>query len=65
MNQFAIVDPKKIFYKNENNFTFQKYVTNLKAIFNVLEKSSVPLYKEHMVEYLLDQIMSPNTKLKT
>ena len=31
----------------------------------MLEKYGVPLYKEQMVEHLLDQIMSPNTELKT
>ena len=33
--------------------------------FNVLGKYGVPLYEEHMVEHILDQIMSPNTELKT
>ena len=28
---------KKILYKDETNFTFEKYVTKLKGIFNVLE----------------------------
>ena len=36
-------DLKKIFYKNETTFTFEKYVTKLKGIFNVLGKYSVPL----------------------
>ena len=31
----------------------------------MLEKYGVPLYKEQMVEHLLDHIMSPNTELKT
>ena len=31
----------------------------------MLEKYGVPLYKEQMVEHLLDPIMSPNTELKT
>ena len=56
---------KKIFYRSETTFTFEKYVTNLKGIFNVLEKYGVLLYEEQMVEHLLDQIMSPNTKLNT
>ena len=56
---------KKIFYKNETTFTFEKYVTKLKGIFNVLEKYGVPIYKEQMVKYLLDHIMSPKTELKT
>ena len=55
----------KMFYKNEITFTFEKYVTKLKGIFNVLEKYDVILYTNHMVENLLDQITSPNTELKT
>ena len=43
--QVARVEPKKIFYKNETTFTFEKYVIKLKGIFNVLEKYGVPLYK--------------------
>ena len=58
-------DLNKIFNKNETNFTFENYVTKLKGIFNVLEKYCVPLYKEQMVEHLLDQILSPNPELKT
>ena len=34
--QDAIEDLKRVFYKNETTFTFEKYVTNLKKIFNVL-----------------------------
>ena len=56
---------KKIFYKNETTFTFDKYVTNIKVIFNMLGKYGVPLYEEHITDHLLDQIMSPNTELKT
>ena len=63
--QVSRADLKKISYKNENTFTFEKYVTKLKDIFNVLEKYSVPLYKDQMVEHLLDHIMSPNTELNT
>ena len=62
--QVARVDLKKIFYKNETTFTFEKYVTNLKGIFNVLEGYGVPLYEDHMVEHLIDRIISPNTELK-
>ena len=58
-------DIKKKFYKNETTFTFEKYVTKPKGVFNVLGKYSFPLYEEQMVELLLDQIMSPNTELNT
>ena len=56
---------KKIFYNNETTFKFEKYVTKLKGILNVLVKYGLPLYEEQMVEHLLDQIISPNTELKT
>ena len=56
---------KNILYNNEPTFTFEKYGTNLKGVFNVLVKCGFPLYKEQMVEHLLDQIMSPNSELKT
>ena len=59
------MDLKKILYKNEATFTFEKYVTNLKGFFNVLDKYGVPLYKEQMVDHLIDHIMSPNIYLKT
>ena len=64
-NQVARLDLKKIFYKNETTFTFEKYVTKVKGISNVLEKYGVLLYKDQLVEHLLDHIMSPNTELKT
>ena len=37
-------DLKKIFYNNETPFIFEKYVTELKRIFNLLEKYGVPLF---------------------
>ena len=43
------VDLKNIFYKNETDFTFDKYVTKLKGIFNVLDKYCVMIYKAQMV----------------
>ena len=44
--QVARSDLKKIFYKNETTFTFDKYITKLKGGFNVLDKYGVPLYEE-------------------
>ena len=41
--QVARADLTKIFYKNETNFTFEKYVTNIKGVFHMLEKYGVPL----------------------
>ena len=52
-------DLKKIFYKNETTITFEKYVTNIKGIFNVVEKYGVPLYEDQKVEHLTDHIVSP------
>ena len=54
-------DLKEIFYNNETTFTFEKYITKLKDIFNMLEKYGVPLYEEQMVNNLPGQIVSPNT----
>ena len=48
------VELKKIFYNNKSTFIFEKYVTKLKVIFNVLERYGVPLYEEQIVEHLLD-----------
>ena len=43
--QVARADLNQIFYKNDNIFTFEVYVTKLKGILNVLEKYDVPLYE--------------------
>ena len=58
---FARDDLNEIFYNNETTFTFDKYLTKLKEVFNVLEKYGVPLYEEQIVKHLLDKIMSPHT----
>ena len=63
--QVARVYLKKILYKNDTTFTFENYVIKLKGGFKVFEKYGVPLYKEQMVEHLLEQIMSPNTEFNT
>ena len=63
-NKFLDLNLKKN-YKNETTFTLDKYVKKLKDIFNVLDKYGAPIYKDHMVEHLLDQTMSPNTELNT
>ena len=57
--------PKKTFYKIGTTFKFEKHVTKLKGILNVLEKYDVLIYEEQMVEHIIDQIMSPNTYLNT
>ena len=43
-NQISRSDLKKIFYNNETTFTLNKYATNLKGVFNVLENYGVSLY---------------------
>ena len=58
-------DPKKILYKNETTFTFDRYIPKLKEILNVLKKYGVSLYEEQMVNNILDYIMSPIIELKT
>ena len=52
-------DLKKIFYKNETAFKFEKYLTKLKKIFNVLLKYGSPLVEEKNLEQLLDKITYP------
>ena len=42
--QFTRKDLKKIFYKNDSTLTFEKYITKLKVILNVLEKYRVFFY---------------------
>ena len=54
MKKIARADLKKILYKNETTFIFEKYVTKLKGVFSVLGKYGVPLYEEHMFEHILD-----------
>ena len=43
--QFIRADINKILYKSETTFIFEKYFTNFKGIFNVLEKYGVLLYR--------------------
>lgn len=63
--QVARADLSKLFYRNESTFSFEKYVTKLKHIFNILERYKVPLYEEEKVKHLLDKINCPNAELKT
>ena len=43
-------------YKNETNFTLEKYVKQLKGIFDMLEKDRVTLNEEQNLGHLLDHI---------
>ena len=56
-NKSARADITKIFYKNENNSTFEKYVIKIKGVFNVMEKYNILICEEHIVNHLLEQIM--------
>lgn len=62
--QVARADLEKLFYRNESTFSFEKYVTKLQHIFNVLKQYKVPVYEEEQVNYLLDKINCPNDKIK-
>ena len=35
---------KRLFNRNGTTFSFEKYITNMKQLFNVLENYNVPLY---------------------
>ena len=65
MKQVAIEELKRILYNNDTTFKFEKYVTKLKGIFNVLEKDAVLIYEDQTTKNVLCQIMSPNAELKT
>ena len=47
---------KKLFYRNKTNLSFEKYVTNTRQNFNVLNHYNVNLYEEDKVSQLLDNI---------
>ena len=40
---------KRFFYSNETTLYFDKYVTNIKQTFNVLDNYNVPIYEEDRV----------------
>ena len=52
----AKADLAKLFYRNESTFSFEKYVTKLLAIFNILEKYKFPVYEKDKVDHLLNKI---------
>ena len=55
---------KKLFYRNKTNLSFEKYVTNTRQNFNVLNHYNVNLYEEDKVSQLLDNINFQNKNLK-
>ena len=60
----AKADLKKLFYRNETTFSFEKYVTKLKHIFNVMDRYAMPLYEKDKVDHLLEQINCPDAEIK-
>ena len=56
----AKADLGKLFYRNEATFSFEKYVTKLLAIFNILEKYKFPVYEKDKVDHLLNKIQCPD-----
>ena len=36
---------KRLFYRDQTSFSFEKYVTKMKQTFNVLDNYNVPLYE--------------------
>ena len=59
--QMAKDDIKRLFYRNETTFYFQKYVTKMRQTFNVLYNYNVPLYEEDKARQLLHNINIPKT----
>ena len=56
----AKADLTKLFYRNETTFSFEKYVTKLLTIFNILDKYRFPVYEKDKVDYLLNKIQCPD-----
>ena len=57
-------DLKRLFYRNKTTLSFDKYVTNIKQTFNVIDNYNVPLYEEEKVRKILDNTNRPNNYLK-
>jgi len=47
---------KSCFYKNEAQFSFDKYVTQLKECFDTLEEDEWPITERDKIDHLLDGI---------
>ena len=45
-------NPKRIFYRNQPTFSFEKYLTNMIQTLNMLENYNVPLYEENKLRQL-------------
>ena len=49
------------FYKNESTFSFERYTTRLKHVFDTLRQYNQPKSDREEVEILLKQIIKNNT----
>ena len=49
-------DLNGLFYSNKTTFSFEKYVSNMRQTFNVIENQNVPFYEEDKVRQILDNI---------
>ena len=51
-------DLDSLFYRNEQSFSFEKFVTKLKKCFGILEQYKVPKHEEEKVKLLLQKIQT-------
>ena len=58
-------DLKMLSYRKKTTLYLEKYITQMRQKFNVLDNSNVPLYEEDKIRKLLDHINSPNNYFKT
>lgn len=56
---------KRLFYKHEYSFSFEKYCTMLMDHFNTMERYEQPLYEVEKVDMLLDQIINNHPRFLT
>lgn len=55
---------KRLFYKHEYTFSFEKYCTTLVNHFNVMEKYGFPIYEKDKVDMLFDKIQNTNSEFQ-
>ena len=58
-------DLNNLYYRNEQSFPFEKFVTAMKACFDVLDRYGVPMHEEEKVNMLLSKIQTSSLELKT
>jgi len=57
-------DLKELFFKRQDTFPFEKYVSRLKECYNTLEELEVPEYETEKVRTLLDHIQCNHDEVK-